>query len=135
MMAMSTATKAGAAIALVVAVYGYGYKTSWTLGSFGGPKFKVEYGYFMVPALDCPGGRCQQPQTQRLKVQSLNKGPVAITSTTINGRRDCDANLLGLFGLAGFTMNYGEVRYVLTTCEPLELRIVTDKGESTYTFN
>ena len=103
--------------------------------AIAGPRFKVEYGYFMVPALDCPGGRCQQSQTQRLKVQSLNKEPVATNDATINGQTECMTNFFGLFGLKGITMKYGEVRYVLTTCEPAEFRILTDKGESTYTFN
>ncbi len=133
-MAMSTATKAGAALALVVAVYGYGYLTSWSLGSFGAnsrPKFKVEYGYFMIPALDCPGGRCQQPQAQRLKVQSLGELPVAIKDVAVNDRPDC----ILINGPKDTTMNFGDVSYVISRCEPVRVRIVTDRGESTYNFD
>ena len=43
----------------------------------------------MIPALDCPGGRCQQPKAQRLKVQSLGEEPVAVRDVTVNGRPDC----------------------------------------------
>jgi hypothetical protein len=99
-----------------------------------GPKFKVEYGYFMVPALDCPGGTCQRPQTQRLKVQSLNEGPITIKEVVVNDRAGCVATLFGLFDLRGTTMKYGDVGYVMTTCEPARFRIVTEKGENTYSF-
>src|SRR6202012_2226304 len=28
-----------------------------------GPDFKVVYGYYMIEALDCPGGRCEGPES------------------------------------------------------------------------
>ena len=43
----------------------------------------------MIPAVDCPGGRCQRPKAQRLKVHSLGEEPVAIRDVTVNGRPDC----------------------------------------------
>ena len=76
----TTPTKLGATLTLVgilVTLFGISYLRDGIHGLAGsfaspaGPKFKVEYGYFMIPALDCPGGRCQQPTAQRLK------GPVA----------------------------------------------------------
>jgi hypothetical protein len=137
-MAMRTApTKLGATLTLVgifVTVGGFGGLADWiyrSAGSFAsptGPKFKVEYGYFMIPALDCPGGRCQQPKAQRLKVQSLGEEPVAIRDVTVNGRPDC----VLVNGPKDTTMNFGDVSYVISLCDPLRVRIVTDKGESTY---
>ena len=29
-------------------------------------------------------------------------------------------------------MNFGDVSYVISLCDPLRVRIVTDRGESTY---
>jgi hypothetical protein len=139
-MAMKTTpTKLGATLTLVgifVTVGGFGGLADWiyrSTGSFSsptGPKFKVEYGYFMIPALDCPGGRCQQPKAQRLKVQSLGEEPVAIRNVTVNGRPDC----VLVNGPKDTTMNFGDVSYVISLCDPLRVRIVTDKGESTYHF-
>ena len=64
-MAMKTTpTKLGATLTLVgifVTVGGFGGLADWiyrSTGSFSsptGPKFKVEYGYFMIPTLDCSG--------------------------------------------------------------------------------
>ena len=132
-------TKLGATLTLVgifVTVGGFGGLADWiyrSAGSFAsttGPKFKVEYGYFMIPALDCPGGRCQQPKAQRLKVQSLGEEPVAVRDVTVNGRPDC----VLVNGPKDTTMNYGDVSYVISLCDPLRVRIVTDRGESTYHF-
>jgi hypothetical protein len=92
-MAIRTApTKLGATLTLVgmlVTLFGISYLRDGIHGlarSFAsptGPKFKVEYGYFMIPALDCPGGRCQQPKAQRLKVQSLGEDPVAVRASPL----------------------------------------------------
>ena len=91
-------------------------------------KFKVEYGYFMLPALDCPGGRCQEPQAKRLKVQSLNDEPVSIKDLIVNDRAEC----ILVNGPKDSTMKFGDVSYVLTRCEPIRVRILTDRGEKTY---
>src|SRR5580692_8830448 len=82
-MAIRTApTKLGATLTLVgilVSLFGISYLRDGIHGLAGsfasstGPKFKVEYGYFMIPAVYCPGGRCQRPKAQRLKVQSLGE--------------------------------------------------------------
>jgi hypothetical protein len=94
----TTPTKLGATLTLVgilVTLFGISYLRDGIHGLAGsfasstGPKFKVEYGYFMIPAVDCPGGRCQRPKAQRLKVQSLGEEPVAIRDVTVNGRPDC----------------------------------------------
>jgi hypothetical protein len=84
----------------------------------------------MIPALDCPGGRCQQPQAQRLKVQSLDEQPIAIKDVTVNDRPDC----ILVNGPKDTTMKFGDVSYVLSVCDPVRVRIVTDKGDSTYHF-
>jgi hypothetical protein len=132
-------TKLGAMLTLVgilVTLFGIGYLRDWMHGLAGsfaapsGPKFKVEYGYFMIPALDCPGGRCQQPQAQRLKVQSLGEQPIAVKDVTVNDRPEC---ILINFP-KDTTMKFGDVSYVVSVCDPLRVRIVTDKGESTYHF-
>jgi hypothetical protein len=60
-----------------------------SIPSLSSPDFKVEYGYFMIPALDCPGGRCQQPQAKRLKVQSLDEQPVSVKDVIVNDRPEC----------------------------------------------
>jgi hypothetical protein len=54
-----------------------------------GPKLKVEYGYFLSPAFDCPGGHCQQPNEKRLKVQSVSEQPILIKDLIVNDRADC----------------------------------------------
>jgi hypothetical protein len=135
----TTPTKLGATLTLVgilVTLFGISYLRdgihgpAGSLASTTGPKFKVEYGYFMIPALDCPGGRCQQPTAQRLKVQSLGEQPVAIRDVTVNGRSDC----VLVNGPKDTTMNFGDVSYVISLCDPLRVRIVTDRGESTYHF-
>jgi hypothetical protein len=93
-----------------------------------GPKLKVEYGYFMTPAFDCPGGHCQQPSEKRLKVQSLSEQPILIKDLIVNDRGDCV-----FFNLAkGRTMYLGDVSYVATMCEPIRVRVVTDQGEMTF---
>jgi hypothetical protein len=91
------------------------------------PKFKVAYGYYMVPAFDCPGGHCQQPETKRLKVQSLNEGPVEVKDLVVNDRPEC-----AFWGPKGSTMKFGDVSYVIVPCEPIRVRIATDKGEVVY---
>jgi hypothetical protein len=101
-----------------------------SIPSLSSPDFKVEYGYFMIPALDCPGGRCQQPQAKRLKVQSLDEQPVSVKDVIVNDRPECIlAN-----GKKNSTMKFGDVGYILSLCEPLRVRVVTQKGESTYNF-
>lgn len=99
-------------------------------GPSQGPKFKVEYGYFMIPAFDCPGGRCQQPQTRRLKVQSLNEQSIPIKGLIVNDRAECTF----VDGLKGAAMKFGDVSYALVLCEPVRVRIVTEQGEQTYNF-
>jgi hypothetical protein len=140
MMAIRTApTNLGATLTLagiLVTLGGIGglgdwiYRSARSFAASAGPKFKVEYGYFMIPALDCPGGRCQQPQAQRLKVQSLDEQPIAISDVTVNERPDC----ILVNGSKNTTMSFGDVSYVISLCDPLRVRIVTDRGESTYHF-
>jgi hypothetical protein len=117
----TTPTKLGATLTLVgilVTLFGISYLRDGIYalaGSFAsptGPKFKVEYGYFMIPALDCLGGRCQQPKAQRLKVQSPGEEPVAIRDVTVNGRPDC----VLVNGSKDTTMNFGDVSYVISLC-------------------
>ena len=137
---MKTApTKLGATLTLVgifVTVGGFGGLADWvyrSVGSFSsstGPKFKVEYGYFMIPALDCPGGQCQQPKGQRLKVQSLGELPIAIKDVIVNDRPECI-----LAAPKDTTMKFGDVRYAFPVCDPVRVRIVTDKGESAFQFD
>jgi hypothetical protein len=91
-------------------------------------RFKVEYGYFMIPALDCPGGRCQRPEAKRLKVQSLNEEPISIKDLIVNDRTEC----ILVNGPKDSTMKFGDVSYVLSLCEPVRVRILTDRGEKTY---
>jgi hypothetical protein len=38
-------------------------------------------------------------------------------------------------GLKGVTMEFGDVGYVLSKCEPITVRIETEKGDTTYNFN
>jgi len=114
------------------------------LADTSGPEFKVEYGYFRVPALDCTGGRCQPPTAKRLKVQSMDREPISINDVVVNDRPECtDPNKMGAAGLVlalvapavgikGKTMSFGDVGYVLSPCEPVTVRIETDKGESAY---
>ena len=93
-----------------------------------GPKLKVEYGYFLSPAFDCPGGHCQQPNEKRLKVQSVSEQPILIKDLIVNDRANCV-----FFNLAkGRTMYLGDVSYVATMCEPIRVRVVTDQGEMTF---
>ncbi len=107
----------------------------------------MEYGYFVIPALDCPGERCQQPQNKRLRVQSLEKQPIAIKDVTVNDRPECTDydKSTGPFGgimamiaapvsIKGKTMSFGDVGYVLSLCDPLKIQIVTERGESIYNF-
>jgi hypothetical protein len=123
-------------------VFGVGHVRDWLYRSLkqaaasvpSAPNFKVEYGYFLVPSLDCPGGRCEQPHAQRLKVQSLVKGPVAVRDVVVNERPECILNF-PTTGLKGVTMEFGDVGYVLSKCEPITVRIETEKGETTYNFN
>jgi len=118
---------------------------SWShLADTSGPEFKVEYGYFRVPALDCTGGRCQPPTAKRLKVQSMDREPISINDVVVNDRPECpDPNKMGAAGLVlalvapavgikGKTMSFGDVGYVLSPCEPVTVRVETDKGESAY---
>lgn len=94
------------------------------------PEFKVEFGYFMIPALDCPGGRCQQPQVKRLKVQSLEERPIAVQGVSVNDRPEC----ILIDGLKDSLMKFGDVSYVLSRCEPVKVTIATARGAAEYRF-
>jgi len=96
-----------------------------------GQKFKAEYGYFMIPALDCPGGRCQQPQTPRLKIQSLNEEEITVQEVIVNERPEC----IFVSWLKNTKLKFGDVGYVLTRCEPVRVRIVTDRGTTSLEFD
>jgi hypothetical protein len=96
-----------------------------------GPRFKAEYGYFIVPAFDCPGGRCQRPQTPRLKIQSLNEEEIIVQEVIVNERAECAF----WNGLKNAKLKFGDVGYVLTPCEPVRVRVVTDRGSTTLEFD
>jgi hypothetical protein len=85
----------------------------------------------LIHALDCPGGVCQRPQSQRLKVQSLNDEPTPIKDLVVNDR----PGWAFINGVKDVTMMLGDVRYVIVRHEPVRVRIVTDRGEKTYNFD
>lgn len=95
------------------------------------PEFKVEFGYFMIPSLDCPGGRCQQPEAKRLKVQSLEERPIAVQGVSVNDRSEC----IFVDGLKDKVMKFGDVSYVLSLCEPVKVIIATERGAAEYRFD
>jgi hypothetical protein len=76
----------------------------------------------------------RQPQAQRLKVHPLNEGPVAVKDVVVNERPECILNF-PTTGLKGVTIEFGDLAYVLSKCEPLTVRIETEKGDATYNFN
>jgi hypothetical protein len=124
--------------------------------SDSGPEFRVQYGDFIEERqIQCGRNLCpmEQVAVKRLKVQSLNKQPIAVKDVIVNDNPRCSANPLATLadalkaegrdpGLLSIvppkssvtgTMNYGDVANVpLFGCEPLRVRIVTDRGEAVY---
>jgi hypothetical protein len=96
-----------------------------------GLRFKAEFGYFMIPALDCPGGRCQQPKMPRLKIQSLNEEEITVQEVIVNERAEC----VYVSWLKDTKVKLGDVGYVLTPCDPVKVRVVTDRGSTTLKFD
>lgn len=149
-------------IALVVGICGSGYvldrlpSPTALFATTTGPKFKVEYGDFMEERpTQCGRNLCpfERVPVRRLKVQSLNEQPITITNVVINDNDDCSTNPIAKIAKAlkaegrdpGLlsqlpdqskyvsTLKYGDVANVPTFgCEPVKVRIVTDRGEKTY---
>ena len=120
------------------------------------PKFKVAYGsYPKNHRIQC--GRNLYPsvdvEVMKLKIQSLNDEQILVKNVVVNDNEECSANPLAK--LAGAlksegrdpgalaqvpvtssfkaTMKFGDVADVpLYGCEPVRVRIITDRGEPVY---
>jgi hypothetical protein len=121
-----------------------------------GPKFKVEYGSYPEDRrIQCGRNLCptEQVEVLKLKIQSLNDEPILVKNVVVNDNEECSANPLAKLagalksegrdpGVLGqvpatssvtATMKYGDVAEVpLFGCEPVRVRIITDRGEKVY---
>jgi hypothetical protein len=120
------------------------------------PKFKVEYkSYLEERQTQCGRNLCPSIQVpvMRLKIQSLNEQPIQVQNVIVNDNADCSANPLAKLSAAlkaegrdpglleripptssvTATMKYGDVATVpLFGCEPVRVRVVTERGETVY---
>jgi hypothetical protein len=121
-----------------------------------GLKFKVEYKSQMVSRqTQCGMNLCPLVQipVMRLRIQSLNDQSVLVKNVVVNDNADCGVNPLTKLSAAlkaegrdpgllssvpatsslTATMKYGDVATVpLFGCEPIRVRITTDRGEKVY---
>jgi hypothetical protein len=152
--------RAGGAAADAGAPRGYLDWLGSALGRLAGqsrPEFKVLYGDDVEDRqTQCGRNLCptEQVAVRRLTVQSLSRGPVSVEDVVVNENPECTANPMAklvdalraegrdpgvMAAFAGSslkrTMSYGDVMVVpLSGCVPLNVRVVTDRGETIYTF-
>jgi hypothetical protein len=120
------------------------------------PKFKVEYkSYREDRQTQCGRNLCPliTVPVMRLKIQSLNEQPILVKNVIVNDNADCSANPLAKLSAAlkaegrdpgllervpptssvTATMKYGDVATVpLFGCEPVRVRVITERGERIY---
>ena len=149
-------------VGMIAAMYGGGYVFDSLLGqrlaASSGPQFKVKYGD-SVEERDTQCGRnlcpTEQVAVRRLTIQSLNEQPVVVKNVVVNDNEECTANPLAKLADAlkaegrdvgmlaqlaaksavATTMKYGDVANVpLYGCQPIRVRVLTDRGESVYLF-
>jgi hypothetical protein len=148
-------------VGVVAAMYGGNYvidrlPNPVALFAPPGPKFKVEYkSHLEDRQTQCGRNLCPSTQVEvmRLTLQSLNEQPVVVQNVIVNDNEDCSANPLAKLATAlkaeghdpgllaripatssvQATMKYGDVATVpLFGCEPVRVRVVTDRGEKVY---
>jgi hypothetical protein len=122
-----------------------------------GPKFKVEYrSYAEERQIQCGRNICptEPVGVMRLTIQSMNDDPIQVKDVVVNENADCTADPLPKLRAAQkaaggdvealdriiaretprvATMKFGDkttVRYL--DCDPIRVRIITDRGEAVY---